>query len=71
MNLEQRLQRQKLIQAAIVLAAGRNQNIAAHTRRLLRQKFNVDVFESEVEAEASQLATDALRALSRLLERAS
>lgn len=65
-ELENRLARQKLLQTAIVLAAGLNRNMPGHAKRLLKEKFGVNSLECEIEAECQQLAADSMRELARL-----
>jgi hypothetical protein len=60
------LSRQELIRLAIIYAAGRNSNMPSHVRRILAQKFNLDVQEVEVEAECQQLAGETVKRLAQL-----
>ena len=60
--------RQQLIQAAIILTASKNPNMPAHARRILRDKFGIPAYETEIEVECSLLAAGALRDLARLTQ---
>lgn len=70
-TLEESLNRQKVIRAAILLAAGQNTNMPSHARRLLLQRYGVQIYDCEIEAECVQLAADALRELSRLAQKSA
>lgn len=69
LDLKQRLARQDLIRLAVIYAAGKNGNMPAHVRRILQQKFNVEVFEIEVEAECQLLAGETVSKLARAAQK--
>jgi alkylhydroperoxidase/carboxymuconolactone decarboxylase family protein YurZ len=63
--------RRELIRLAINYAAGKNENMPSHVRRILKQKFNVDALEIEIEAECQQLAGQSVLELARLASKAA
>ncbi len=70
-QLEESINRQQLIRAAILLAAGQNSNMPGHAKRLLLQRYGINAYECEIEVECAQLVTDTLRDVSRLIQAAS
>ncbi|MGQ0511432.1 MAG: hypothetical protein ACT4P9_12545 [Betaproteobacteria bacterium] len=66
METKERTNRQELIKLAIAYAAGKNDNMPAQVRRILAQKFGVEVLEIEVEAACQQLAGESVLKLARL-----
>lgn len=64
-ELQERLTRQEYIRLAVIYCAGQNGNMPSHVRRVLKQKFNLDVFEAEVESECHQLAGETIARLAR------
>lgn len=59
-------ERSELIRLAIEYAAGKNENVPSQVRRILKQKFSIDVLELEVEAVCQRMAGDAVLKLARI-----
>lgn len=64
-DLQDSIRRQELIQLGIAYVAATKPNTPSQVRRVLSQKFRVEVFEPEIEAEASVMAGECLRKLAR------
>jgi hypothetical protein len=65
-NVNELQERQELIRLAVIYAAGKNSNMPSHVRRILAQKFNLEVRETEVEAECQLLAGETITRLAQL-----
>jgi len=63
---QQDLDRRELIRHAIVYVAGKNDNMPGQARRVLSQKFGVEVLEIEIEAECQVVAGEAVLRIAQL-----
>ena len=59
-------QRQEFIRLAVIYAAGKNQNMPSAVRRILAQRYNLHVYEAEIESECALLAGETVKRLTEL-----
>jgi len=58
--------RQEFSRLAVIYAAGKNSNMPSAVRRILAQRYNLHVYEAEIESECALLAGETVKRLTEL-----